>query len=88
MSDASPSDALGLLVYVQDEMRETSALIPDALQAAGLDEVLPRLRDDALPHSFDKTGAHLAAVVATIRECERLAVEARNKLMLQWMRNE
>ena len=159
MSDAPPADALSLLVYALDEMRETIALIPvadlsrssarpwwrnvffafarsrgevgagfavqyltenlersrghwrqalslldqlqnehsanemvvqlgDALQAAGLDEVLPRLQDDALPHRIDKTGAHLAAVVATIRECDRVALDARNKLTLQRMRNE
>jgi hypothetical protein len=159
MSDARPPDAVGLLVYVLDEMRETIALIPvadlsrsagrpwwrnvffafarsrgevsagfavqyltenlersrghwrealslldelqrehsanetvvqlgDALRAAGVDEVLQRLQDDALPHTIDKTGAHLAAVVATIRECDRLALDARNRLTPQRMRNE
>ena len=159
MSDVPPPDALTLLAYALDEMRETIALIPVAelsrstarpwwrnvlfafarsggevsagfavqyltenlergrdhwrealllldqlqrahaengvvvelggsLRAAGVDEILPRLQDDALPHSIDKTAAHLAAVVATIRTCDRIALDTRNKLTLQRMRKE
>jgi hypothetical protein len=158
MTDAQPSDALTLVTYALDEMRETTALLPapdlarqatrpwwhnifvrfvpgkaevsagfavqylaenlerarthwrealslldhlrrehsgnevvvllgSQLRAAGANEVLRRLGNDALPHSLANTTAHLAAVAATIRECNRLALDARNKLMLQRIRD-
>ena len=54
----------------------------------GLDPVLPGLQHDAIPHPIAKTAAHLTAVVETIRSCQRLAVTARSKLLLQRMRDD
>jgi hypothetical protein len=159
MNDAASPDALTMLVYALDEMRETTGLIPvaelsrstsrsrwrsllslvagsraevgaglsmqylgenlerarahwrealslfDQLQLAhhdnevvarlgedlwkaGLNEVLAQLHDEAIPHVIAKTAEHLAGVVATIRDCDRLVVEARNKLTLNRMRDE
>jgi hypothetical protein len=159
MSDAPPSDALTMLVYALDEMRETTTLLPvaevsrgqnrswwrnlfygfarskaevsaglavqylgenidrarahwrealtlfadlqrthadnevvvtliDDLRGAGLDTVLPRLQHDAIPHPIAKTAAHLTAVLATIRDCQRLATAARSKLLLQRVRDD
>jgi hypothetical protein len=159
MSDSPPADALSLLTYALDEMRETSTLLPVAeasrssrrpwwrnvffgfarsnsevtaglavqylgenidrarghwrevlslmsdlqrdhgdnevvallghqLDDAGINEILPKLRHDAIPHPIAKTAAHLEGVVSTIRDCDRLAQDARNKLTLQRMRNE
>jgi hypothetical protein len=153
MSDAAPPDALTMLAYVLDEMRETTGLIPvaelsrstgrsrwrslfslaagsraevgaglsmqylgenlerarvhwrealslfDLLQLAhhdnrvvvqlgedlwkaGLDEVIAQLHEEAIPDAIAKTAEHLAGVVATIRDCDRLIIEARNKLTL------
>ena len=158
MTDAVPSDALTMLVYALDEMRETTSLLPvaevsrgqnrpwwrnlffgfarsraevtaglavqylgenidrarshwrealtlladlqrthatnevvatliDDLRGAGLDTVLPRLQHDAIPNPIAKTAAHLTAVVETIRSCQRLAVAARSKLLLQQVRD-
>ncbi|MEO8267537.1 MAG: hypothetical protein ABI706_18705 [Ilumatobacteraceae bacterium] len=158
MTDEAPSDALTMLVYALDEMRETATLLPvaevsrgqnrpwwrnlffgfarsraevsaglavqylgenvdrarthwrealtlladlqqthatnevvvtliDDLRGAGLDTVLPRLQHDAIPHPIAKTAAHLTAVVESIRSCQRLAVAARSKLLLQQMRD-
>lgn len=83
-------EALSLLDQLQNEHTDNQlvAQLGDALHAAGLDDVLSRLQEDALPHTIDKTAAHLAAVVATIRECDRIALDARNKLTLQQMRSE
>ena len=158
MTDAVPSDALTMLVYALDEMRETTSLLPvaevsrgqnrpwwrnlffgfarsraevtaglavqylgenidrarshwrealtlladlqrthatnevvatliDDLRGAGLDTVSPRLQHDAIPNPIAKTAAHLTAVVETIRSCQRLAVAARSKLLLQQVRD-
>ena len=57
------------------------------LQAAGIDGVLAKLQHSAIPNPVAKTAAHLEGVVATIRECDRLALDARNKLTLQRMRD-
>jgi hypothetical protein len=159
MSDSLSPDALTLLTYALDEMRETATLLPVAevsrsfhrpwwrnvffgfarsnaevtaglavqylgenidrardhwrealsmlgdlqrnhgnnevvvrlgqeLQTVGIEGVLAKLQHDAIPHSVAKTAVHLESVVTTIRECDRLALEARNKLTLQRMRNE
>jgi hypothetical protein len=159
MSDAAQKDAVTLLAYVLDEMRETTNLLPVAeagrslhrspwrnlffgfarskaevtaglavqylgenidrardhwreamslldelqrehganeiiarlalqLRGAGLDGVLPRLQHDAIPRPIAKTAVHLEEVVATVRECSRVVLDARNKLTLQQMRNE
>jgi hypothetical protein len=158
MTEASASDALTLLSYALDEMRETTSLLPVAavsrsfhrpwwrnvffgfvrskaevsaelsvqylgenidrardhwraallalgdlqrahpeneivvllgaeLGAAGVGGVLPRLQHDAVPQPIAKTAAHLEAVVGTIRDCDRLVLDARNKLTVQRMRN-
>jgi hypothetical protein len=83
-------EALSLLDHLQRDHsgNEVVVQLGPELRAAGIDEVLPRLGNDALPHSLAATTAHLAGVVATIRECDRLALGARNKLTLQRMRNE
>ncbi len=159
MSDAPPSDALTVLVYAVDEMRETTNLLrvadlgrskrlpwwrnlwswvarsgaelsagfavqylaenidrarehwrealslirelqraqPDNavvtelvvdLHRAGIDDVLPKLQHAAIPYATSEAAAHLAGVVDSIRECDRLALGARSKLMLQRMRDE
>ncbi|HVE18342.1 MAG TPA: hypothetical protein VNB52_04620 [Ilumatobacteraceae bacterium] len=159
MSDSPPADALTVLTYALDEMRETTTLLPVAeasrssrrpwwrnvffgfarsnsevtaglavqylgenidrarghwrevlslmsslqrdhgdnevvallghqLDAAGINEILPKLRHDAIPRPIARTAAHLEGVVSTIRDCDRLAQDARNKLTLQRMRNE
>lgn len=159
MTDQAPSDALTMVVYALDEMRETTTLLPvaevsrsqnrpwwrnvffgfarsraevtaglavqylgenidrarthwrealtlfadlqrthasnevvvaliDDLRGAGLETVLPRLQHDAIPHPIAKTAAHLTAVVATIRDCQRLATAARSKLLLQRVRDD
>ena len=82
-------EALSLLDHLQREYAENEVVVQlgSELRAAGMNEVLPRLGNDALPHSLAKTTAHLAAVVATIRDCDRLAQDARNKLTLQRMRD-
>ncbi len=67
---------------------EVVALLGHQLDAAGINEVLAKLRHDAIPHPVAKTAAHLEGVVSTIRDCDRLAQDARNKLTLQTMRNE
>jgi|GEM_PF-5354173 len=83
-------EALALLDRLQNEHSENEVVVRlgSDLRAAGMNEVLPRLGNDALPHSLAATTAHLAAVVVTIRGCDRILHEARNKLTLQRMRNE
>jgi hypothetical protein len=82
-------EALSLLDHLQREHsgNEVVVQLGSQLRAAGMNEVLPRLGNDALPHSLANTTAHLGGVVATIRDCDRLALEARNKLTLQRMRD-
>ena len=158
MTEETPSDALTMLVYALDEMRETTTLLPVAevsrsqhrpwwrnlffgfarskaevsaglavqylgenidrarahwrealsllgdlqrthptnevvvalladMRAVGLDDVLGQLQHDAIPQPIAKTAVHLAGVVETIRNCQRLAVAARSKLLLQRMRD-
>lgn len=65
---------------------EIVVLLGDELGAAGMDEVLPRLQHDAIPQPIDKTAIHLEGVVRTIRDCDRLILDARNKMTLQRMR--
>ena len=67
---------------------EIVAGLAGQLEAVGVNEVLWRLQHDGIPRPMAKTAVHLEAVVATIRDCERIALDARNKLTLQRMRNE
>ena len=67
--------------------RVVAALVDD-LQRAGIDDVLPKLQHVAIPYSTAEAAAHLTGVVDTIRECDRLVLGARSKLMLQRMRDE
>jgi hypothetical protein len=60
----------------------------DDLNAAGVDEVLPRLRPDAVPYAASAAATHLSLVVATIRDCEQIVVAARNRLALQGLRDQ
>jgi hypothetical protein len=64
------------------------AALDEDIGKAGLHEVLPRLQPEAIPSPINKTAVHLAAVVETIRDCQHLAVTARNTLTLQRIRNE
>src|SRR4051794_8115836 len=59
------------------------ARMTEDLRAAGLDQVLPRLRPDAIPYATADAAVHLSAVVATIRDCAQVVVTARNRLALQ-----
>jgi hypothetical protein len=83
-------EALSLLNDLQRSHghNEVVARLGQQLQAAGIDGIRAKLQHDAIPHPVAKTALHLDAVVTTIRECDRLALEARNKLTLQRMRNE
>ncbi|HEY5424673.1 MAG TPA: hypothetical protein VIK05_14440 [Ilumatobacteraceae bacterium] len=67
---------------------EQLALLSEDLRAAGVDEVLPRLRSDAIPYATAQAATHLSEVVATIRDCEELVVAARNRLVLQRSRDQ
>jgi hypothetical protein len=77
-----------------DDLRRTHgdnelvATLETDLRNAGLEGVLARLAQDAIPRPMKKTAVHLAAVVDTIRNCEHLAAAARTQLTLQRMRNE
>jgi hypothetical protein len=64
------------------------AALADDLHGAGMDDVLAGLQQSAIPYSSAEAAAHLAGVVGTIRECDRLALDARSKLMLKRMRDE
>ena len=64
------------------------ARLAPQLTGAGLGEVLPQLQHDALPSPVKEMAAHLAGVVDKIRECDRLVVAARSRLMLERMRDE
>jgi hypothetical protein len=80
-------DALAALAEVDrakvDRAVEPLARLSEDLRAAGVDEVLPRLRPDAIPYATAQAATHLSAVVATIRDCEELVVAARNRWALQ-----
>jgi len=80
-------DALAALAEI-DRAGEPLAGLSHDLRAAGVDEVLPRLRPDAIPYATSQAAAHLSAVVATIRDCEELVVAARNRLALQRLREQ
>ena len=158
MSDAPHSDAVTLLVFALDEMRETTSLLPVesagvrctvhggetsssgspaarlrsppgspcstsartstaaatigeravvtgrtatrawrqrsrgapgwSIEVAGVNGVLGRLQHHAIPRPIAKTAVHLAEVVATIRDCDHVVLDPRNKLALQRMRSE
>lgn len=65
---------------------EVIARLDADLGEAGIDDVLPRLQHDAIPVPVKAMTLHLATVVDTIRECDRLAVAARSRLLLEQMR--
>jgi hypothetical protein len=67
---------------------EVVARLGQQLQAEGLDGILDRLQHRAIPSPMSKTAIHLESVVADIRNCDRIALDARNKLTLQRMRNQ
>ena len=67
---------------------EIVASLGDQLRVAGVNDVLGRLQHDAIPGPIAKTAVHLEGVVATIRDCNRIVLDARNKLALQRMGNE
>ena len=80
-------DALAALAEI-DRAGEPRSGLSEDLRAAGVDEVLPRLRPDAIPYATAQAATHLSAVVATIRDCEELVVAARNRLALQRLREQ
>ena len=79
-------EALAALAEIE-RAGEQLALLSEDLRAAGVDEVLPRLRSDAIPYATAQAATHLSEVVATIRDCEELVVAARNRLVLQRSRD-
>ncbi len=83
-------DALGLIRELQREHPHNAVVagLVDDLHRAGWADVLPKLQYVAIPYTNADAAAHLAGVVDTIRECDRLALSARSKLMLQRMRDE
>jgi hypothetical protein len=82
-------EALSLLGQLQRDHsdNELVAVLGKELQTAGLNDVLPKLQHSAIPRSIAKTAIHLGGLVATIRNCEHLIVDARRKLILQRMRD-
>jgi hypothetical protein len=62
---------------------EMVVALGEALDRAGLNEVIPLLQHDAIPRRVADAAVHLAAVVDKIRECDRLVAEARQRLLLQ-----
>jgi len=80
-------EALAALAEIE-RAGEQLALLSEDLRAAGVDEVLPRLRSDAIPYATAQAATHLSEVVATIRDCEELVVAARNRLVLQRSRDQ
>jgi hypothetical protein len=83
-------EALSLLGQLQQahDDNEVVVILGHELQHAGLDGVLPRLQHSAIPTPIARTAAHLIGVVETIRDCDRVALAARNKLALQRMRDQ
>lgn len=83
-------EALSLIDELEQRYHDdavVSRLVED-LRITGLDDVLPRLQHDAIPSPIARTAAHLSAVVATIRQCDDIAMKARSQLLLQQMRSE
>ena len=80
-------EALAALAEIE-RAGEQLALLSEDLRAAGVDEVLPRLRSDAIPYATAQAATHLSEVVATIRDCEEVVVAARNRLVLQRSRDQ
>jgi hypothetical protein len=81
--------ALSLLDQLQraHSDNELVVVLGQELDLAGLNDVLPKLQHSAIPHPIAKTAVHLGDVVATIRNCDHLIVNARSKLTLQRMRD-
>ncbi|HEY7625656.1 MAG TPA: hypothetical protein VH761_01260 [Ilumatobacteraceae bacterium] len=57
------------------------------LDAAGFDQVLPKLAHDAIPQMTKDAANHVGSVVSIIRECDAIVVRARSQLLLQTMRD-
>lgn len=83
-------EALSLLAQLQQvhHDNEVVVMLGHELQNAGLYDVLPRLQRSAIPTPLARTATHLAGVVETIRDCDRVALDARNTLTLQRMREQ
>jgi hypothetical protein len=58
------------------------------LEEAGLLKVLAQLQHDAIPSPVKEMTVHLAGVVDKIRECDRLVVAARGRLLLERIHDE
>ena len=67
---------------------DTSPLLrrlADDLEHAGVDHIMAKLGDDAVPRDRPRAAAHLEDTLRRMSECERILTEARNALMLQRM---
>jgi hypothetical protein len=58
------------------------------LAEAGMRGVLSKLQHEAIPAPVRQMAVHLTGVVDTIRECDRLVVAARSRLLLERMPGE
>lgn len=58
------------------------------LTGAGMDDVLAQLQHDAIPSPVKQMAAHLTGVVGTIRDCDRVVLAARSRLLLERMRSD
>jgi hypothetical protein len=67
---------------------ENVRLVEDELRRAGVDGVMPKLADEAIPYDRKKAATHLQAVLDQMSDCDDVIVKARSKLLLQRMRNE
>ena len=80
------------LGYIQDVVAFGSANenlrpIEDELRRAGVDEVMSRLADEAIPHDRKRAATHLQAVLNQMSDCDAIIVKARSKLLLQRIRD-
>jgi hypothetical protein len=79
-------EALSLLAGLHLAPHDSSSVVGELLEqlhGAGVDDVLARLRHDAIPHPFADAAAHLTKVIGTIRDCDRVVLGALSQLMLK-----
>ncbi|HZX56801.1 MAG TPA: hypothetical protein VFE86_19090 [Ilumatobacteraceae bacterium] len=78
-------DAVSMLSAIEGAgvERELMTRMIEDLNAAGVDEVLPLLRSEAIPYAASAVATHLSLVVATIRDCEQVVAAARSRLARQ-----
>ena len=83
-------EALSLCAQLEPMLPTSEVLsrLHPQLVEAGIRDVLPQLQHDAIPSPVKEMSVHLAGVVDKIRECDRLVVTARSRLLLERMRND